>query len=417
MVKLRLITLLVLVALMTAVIAAPASAFVGTGIEVGARNAGAVKSGLLGKKLTFTDGDFKRALAIDDFDKFKITSLPSSVDGTLLLAGRRVREGQEIKRRNIAAMVFVPADAKVEEASFGFSVDGGDEYIFRMRFLAKINYAPKLDEGAATSVGLTTQENISVWGEIDATDPEGDGLEYIAVRYPEAGRLEFVGTGGRYKYTPNEGFIGYDSFTYTVRDEYGNYTEACEVVFKVTERTSAVVYADMTERSEYNAAVAMNALGVMSGKQVGDDMYFMPEETVSRAEFVAMALKAAGIRPEAGESFFDDSRDIPTSLSGYVRAAARRGIVDGERGESGLVFAPLRTISVFEAAGIMSRILGVSSDEAAEYSTLDGIPVWARGDVEAMVTLGIIDGDTVNLEGSVTRADAAEFLYRMVNNS
>ena len=79
----------------------------GTGIEVIANDVTVIKTGLLGQKLSFSDVDFKTAFCVDDFDKITVTELPSSTEGTLLLAGRRVREGQSIKRKNLAALVFV----------------------------------------------------------------------------------------------------------------------------------------------------------------------------------------------------------------------------------------------------------------------------------------------------------------------
>ena len=416
MVKTRFIAALLLVSVLLSFGAVYSSAFAGSGVEVISREIKVVKSALLGRKLSFSDADFKCAFAIDDFDKITITALPSSTDGTLLLAGRRVREGQEIKRKNIAALVFVPADKTVEEAEFSFTLDGGSECVCQMRFLERMNYAPEvLDEGAA-AFSLFTQESIGVYGRMSAEDPEGDKLEYIIAAYPKSGRLELIDESGRYKYTPNDGFTGYDAFTFAVRDEYGNYSEAREVVLKVGERMSDVVYYDMLEAEEYNAAVVMSAMGIMSGKLIGDDNYFMPDTTVTRAEFVAMALKAAGIRADVGESYFDDNADIPVSLRGYVAAAARRGIVDGTGSGTSLLFRPNEGITVYEAAAVMCAILGAAAEETTEYSSLDGVPVWARGASTAMMTLGILDEDTADLSATVTRANAAEFLYRMVNN-
>ena len=414
--KIRLSALVLAISTLVGITAVTSAAFGGTGVAVVASEVEVIKSGLLGKKLCFTDGDFKRAFAIDDFGSITVITLPSSTEGSLMLAGRRVREGQVIKRRNIAALVFVPADKSVREASFRFTLDGGEEHSCIMKFLDKINYAPTLAPGTESAISLSTQSDISVFGSFGASDPEGDELEYIIAAYPKSGRLETV-SGGRYKYTPADGYTGYDSFTFAVRDEYGNYSEAREVVLKVTKRMSDVVYVDMTDAEEYNAAVAMSAMGVMSGKQLGDDMYFMPEESVSRAEFVAMAMKAAGLRPDVGASYFDDDADIPTSLRGYVAAAARRGVIDAEIKDGRLTFEPNRAITVYEAAGIMAGILGRGSAETSEYSELTDVPAWARGDVEAMVTLGVINGDKCNPTECVTRADAAEFLYNMVNNS
>ncbi len=398
-----------------------AYAFRGSGIEVMSRDVTVIKTGLLGRKLTFSDVDFKSAYSITDFEKISVTALPSSNEGTLLLAGRRVGEGQEIKRRNIAAMVFVPAGKDIKEASFRFTLDGGEESVCTMRFIDKINYAPKSEDASGASVQTAvTQEEISVYGKMLGCDPEGDKIEYIVVSYPESGILTVTDSeSGSYRYTPISGFTGYDEFVYVVRDEWGNYSEPKEVSLKVIDRMSDAVYLDMIDSPEYNAAVAMEAMGIMTGKLVGDDRYFEPEKTVSRAEFVAMAMKAMGIKRDASvsQSYFDDNRDIPASLVGYVARAQRLGIIDGEYKNSRLTFSPNKEITVYEAASIMSRLLGGAGAEDEVYSDMSEVPVWARGDVMAMVTLGIIDEADISMTASVNRATAAEFLYRMVNNS
>jgi len=415
----KITAILLLLAVLLTLTATSAAAFRGVGVEVMAKDVCVVKAGLYGRKLTFSDADFKSAFAVSDFEKITVTRLPSSTEGTLLLAGRRIGEGQSIKRRNIAAMVFVPASKSVEEASFSFTLDDGAESMCRIRFTSKINYAPELkDDGA--SAYISTQSDISVAGRMSATDKEGDAIEYIIVSYPRSGVLTVTSEElGTYKYTPRDGFTGYDSFVYVARDEWGNYSDPCEVSLKVIERMSDIVYRDMTDRDEYNAAVAMNAMGVMSGRQLGDDFFFCPEETVSRAEFTAMAMKAYGIRPDptVAQSYFDDNDDIAPSLVGYVATAAKLGIVDGEWDGVRLTFSPDKAITVYEAASIMSRLVGVGEGEEAAYSEFGEVPVWAREGVSAMVTLGVIDSESADLTGTVSRADAAEFLYRMVNNS
>lgn len=413
----RILAVVLMLAVVLAAFSVTASAFWGSGVEVLSDEVSVIKTGLYGRKLTFTDTDFKSAFALDDFGKIKVITLPSSNDGTLLLAGRRVREGQEIKRRNIAAMVFVPADKTVEEAKFTFSLDDGSECVCQMRFIDKINYAPEAGgEGEAAAI-LTTQREISVHGRMSAVDPEGDVLEYMVVSYPKSGRLS-ISDGGEYRYIPSGDFIGYDSFTYVARDEYGNYSAPCEVSLKVIERMSEIVYRDMTDAKEYNAAVAMSAMGVMAGRLVGDDYYFDPEVGVTREEFVAMAMKAYGIRGGVGESYFDDNSDISPSLVGYVSLAQRMGIIDGEYDGTKLTFSPKKEITVYEAADVISRMIGADgADEDVMYGTMTDVPVWARGSVEAMLTMGILDSEAVSLTESMTRADVADMLYRMVNNS
>ena len=419
----KIIILFVLIAALISTLSVFSYAGFGSGVEVIANQTSMIKSGLFGQNLKFSDSDFKCAFCITDFEKIEITSLPSSTEGTLMLAGRRVREGQQIKRKNIAALVFVPASKTVENSSFGFRIIGAGaegEQKCVIKFTDRINYAPEAPSENAASLFATTQSEISYFGRMNATDPEGDALEFIIVSYPKNGYLTVSDkTTGKYKYTPSADFTGSDKFVYTARDEWGNYSETVTVSIRTIERMSEATFADMTDRGEYNAAVAMSALGIMSGKLLGDSSFFMPDDTVSRAEFVAMALKARGIRADSSltKSFFDDNGDIPEALVGYVATAARLGIIDGEFGKAGLVFEPNRAITGYEAASIIARILNLNTDgEENVFEDMSDIPVWARGGVSAMYTLGIFDDETAERAAeSVTRAEAAEYLYRMIN--
>ena len=288
-----------------------------------------------------------------------------------------------------------------------------------MKFIEKVNYAPKLNTDTEQTLNVTTQKGILVYGKIDAHDPEGDALEYILVTYPKYGTLTLTDDGnGEFSYLPSSDFDGKDSFVFVVRDEYGNYTRPETVNIKVTERMSEVVYVDMEGSRSYNAALAMTAMGIMSGKRVGDDMYFSPEETVTRAEFVAMAMKALGIRSDSTltETFFDDNDEIPKSLVGYIATAARCGIINGSFENDGLYFRPNDTITKCEAAIVMSNLIEVKAENAV-FSGIEGItdvPVWARAHVGAMYSVGVFTAESADeLSESLNRSDAAEYLYRL----
>ena len=88
-------------------------AFFGTGAAVVANDVKMIKTGLLGKKICFTDGDFKSALCLSDFDSITISEIPASTDGTLLIGGKRVGRGRVIKRKNLGSLVFIPASDSV----------------------------------------------------------------------------------------------------------------------------------------------------------------------------------------------------------------------------------------------------------------------------------------------------------------
>lgn len=402
--------------LLVSLAATTAFADFGTGAAVVATDVSVIRTGLRGQKITFTDADIKSALVLTDFKSATITKIPPSSEGALFLGGKRVGEGQVIKRRDVASLSFMPASAEVSESGFSFTVDGyggGAEIQCILRFIDKVNYAPKTEDTAV----FTTQQEICVFGSLIATDPEGDALEYITVSYPKRGELT-VTSDGKFTYTPNDDYTGTDRFTYVVRDEYGNYSEPTEVNLKVTERMCSTVYADMTEREEYNAAVAMTAINVMGGTILGDDVYFMPDVVVTRAEFVAMALKARGIKADStvSSTFFDDDSDIPTSLRGYVATAQRLGIAEGDFKSGKLTFAPNEPITRYEAARIISKLIGANTEDSEEsiYLSDESIPIWARASVAAMCTLGVLDeGD--DMSAAVTRADTAKMLYRIID--
>ena len=397
------------------------SAFFGLGAQVVASDVNMIKTGLIGQKICFTDGDFKSALALSDFDTITITEIPSSTEGTLLISGRRVGKGRVIKRKNLGSLVFIPASDSVSECKFKFTVDGyagGAEIECILKFIDKVNYAPEAIGDSVGASNISTQESISVYGNLEATDPEGDALNYIIVTYPKRGVLTLTESdSGRYCYTPNDGYTGKDKFTFVARDEYGNYSEPVTVTVKVTDRMCDTVYRDMEEREEYNAAVAVTAMGIMNGRQVGDDLYFEPDITVTRAEFVAMAMKCAGIRADSSltSTYFDDDADISPSLKGYIATAQRIGLVNGDFKNGNLVFSPNEEITRYEAAKILATLIGSDAEgEESVFATDNDIPVWARAGVYAMCSLGIFDGeDSASLSDKITKADVAEYLYKM----
>lgn len=403
--------------------AVEAAAHFGSGARVVASDVKMIKTGLTGQKITFTDGDFKSALVLSDFNTVTITEIPSSTEGTLLLSGRRVGKGRVIKRKNLGGLVFLPASDAVSECSFKFTVDGyagGAEIECVLKFIDKVNYAPEALGDSVSAANIQTQSAISFYGNLEANDPEGDALEYIIVSYPKHGILSMTeNESGRYCYTPVGNYTGKDKFIFVARDEYGNYSDPMTVSVKVTERMCDTIYRDMEDREEYNAAVAMTAMGIMSGMQIGDDLYFRPDEEVSRAEFVAMAMKCAGIKADTTltATYFDDDSEISASLKGYIATAQRTGLVVGDFKDGKLLFSPDEKITRYEAAMLLSKLIGADTEsEESVFATDSDIPVWARSGVYAMCSMGIFDsGDSSSLGESITRADIAKYLYRLTN--
>ncbi|MBQ7315276.1 MAG: S-layer homology domain-containing protein [Clostridia bacterium] len=420
-----LLSILILALVFSTLVAIPASAYLGQAAAVLAEDITLIKTGLLGEKLVFRDTDFKEALGVPSFKSITIRSLPSSTDGTLFLNGRRVGVDQTIKRKNIGALVFIPTSAQTTSCTFTFTVDGyggGEPLTCQLKFIDKINYAPKAADSAGASVSVWTQSGISVYGQMSGSDPEGDELEFIVLAYPKGGTLTVSDkTTGAYRYTPKETYVGTDSFSYVVRDTYGNFSEIATVSLSISNRVSDVTFVDMQDRAEHNAALVLSASGVFSGTMVGDDMYFRPEDTVTRAEFVAMALKTYGIRADSTltATYFDDNDAIPTSLVGYVATAQKLGLIHGSFDGESLNFRPNEPITLCEAAMVLSSLIGDDIDSAVSTINDVSIPVWARPGVSIMYDTGIYD-ESCSIEmlnTALTRATAASVLFRMASLS
>lgn len=422
--KKKIIAALLLAALMASTVGGVVvHAGFGSGVGVIASDTKIIKTAIKGQKVIFSDTDFKQGLCLVDFEKIKIKSIPLSSEGTLMLAGRRVGEGMEIKRKNLGAMVFIPASKDVTECKFIFTTESfadGAEVEFIIKFTDKINSAPVTNNSLTQETSLSTQREISVHGRMSATDSENDALEYLVVSYPKVGVLKVIDKStGEYLYTPPEKYTGTDSFSYVAMDEWGNFSKICTVDIEVKERMSEIVYVDMKNHPDYCAAVTLTSMNVMDGKLIGDGVYFMPQEYVTRAEFVTMAMKCAGINPDPAlsGSFFDDNDEIPTAMLQYVSTAQSLGIICGKFEDGQLLFKPNENITKYEAGVIMSNILGATYDgEIPVFEDISDAPVWAHADIYAMCQLGIFESDSneIGASAALTKAETARFLCKMM---
>ena len=73
----------------------------------------------------------------------------------------------------------------------------------------------------AQNLLIDAEQNNNIIGTFNATDADGDKLIYSTVQQASNGLVK-VNSNGTYTYTPNNGFVGNDSFTYKSNDGYGN---------------------------------------------------------------------------------------------------------------------------------------------------------------------------------------------------
>lgn len=410
--------LAVLLAVMAAILPLSAAAPLSPGLHLLAAEYEMVKSGLIAEEICFSADDFSRAVNLAQTGSVTLTRLPPETEGLLKLGGVRVKEGQTISQRQLDLLRFSPASAAVTESSFEF-VCGERGYAIScsLYLLPTLNFSPTVALADPNVLTVSTHRAVSCFGSLPAHDPEGDALTYEIVTPPKKGTVTLLDeTRGDYRYTPTAGKSGKDSFRYVVRDCYGNYSTAAEVTVTITRPSTSVVYADMTEHWACNAALTMTEQGIMQGRQVGKLYYFDPDGTVSRGDFLVMAMNVLGITevPASADTGFADDDEIPTAMKGYVAAARELGYIHGRSSIGGVVFAANETITRAEAAVMLGNMLDPALPTVKPvFADAAGVPEWAYDALSALNAMGVFKGTGSGMIAAgqlITRAQAAQIL-------
>ena len=387
-----------------------AEALLSPGLSVIAARCGMVVSGVPGGEVVFTRDDFARAVGYVP-ESITITARPDLAVGQLTIGNVVVPEGQVLSRSSLDKMAFMPSNLPAsQDTVFYFTADGSAyEYAcsVRLRDADSRNDAPTLECATAASLSARVPEGGICGGILAASDPEDDEMIFEITSYPRHGSVLLTdSSSGRYVYRPTSGYTGRDSFTYTVRDEWGNYSGEAEVNVTVS-RFSAPDYADMAGSNETFARIC-EAEGLMSGTVYGGDAHFYPERGMTRAEFTVTLLTAAGIAPEwDAECVFADKNDVPASALPYVATAQRLGLTNGWIMDGEQVFMPSGEITLAEAAHMTALALGLDPDRAVEVSV--GSANYARCEIAALCSAGVAGAFyEVGPSEMLSRADAAE---------
>ena len=350
---------------------------------------------MVGNDVTFSADGFARGMNLSAVRYITVMSVPSMTDGELLLGSSKIVAGQTVTAEQFLNMTFHPATEDAMRASFTFTANGGaTPVICSLYLMDEMNYTPTVSMASGLSLEVQTYKGVAAYGTLSAYDPDGDDLIFEIVSYPQNGTLKLTDAGrGAYVYQPNANYIGPDSFTYVARDMYGNYSSSATVTLTVDYSGTSVTYADMENSEAYGAALKVTEEGIMSGTQVGNQYYFYPEQTVSRVEFLVMAMNAAGIKevPECTATSFADDADIPEAMKGYVAAAHSLGIVSGSEVDGELKFLPNESLTRAQAAVMLENLLDLESAPAlAVFADHSAIPVWAADAMYSLNAAGIM---------------------------
>lgn len=271
-------------------------------------------------------------------------------------------------------------------------------------------------EGApmAENLEISTYRAVSVGGKLSAADPDGEVVGFEITTAPTKGEVE-LGEDGCFVYTPGEGKKGKDYFGYKAIDDQGNYSQEATVIIRIQKQKTKVTYSDMKGHESAWAAVMLAEEGIFTGENLAGKYVFSPETPVTRSQFLAMCMKAAGtdLLTNISSTSFSDDEAIAAWAKPYVGTALNLGIISGyEADDAGIVFSPDEPISAAEAAVILDRTMELTDAVAVWFGYEELIPAWAVQSAANLSSLGIRPDSVSMMDSTLSRAEAAEMLCR-----
>ena len=158
-------------------------------------------------------------------------------------------------------IVFTRGSVPVDETTFSYTVSDGnggtDTAIVTVEIQTSEGQAPRTrNDDAETGEGQAVMIDVLA----NDFDPEGTQLTIVYVEPPAHGTVEIV--DGQVVYTPDEGFVGEETFFYVVKDEDGlsNGAEITVTVTEGTDENEAPCAKNDDSTTAFDTAVRINVL-------------------------------------------------------------------------------------------------------------------------------------------------------------
>jgi hypothetical protein len=266
---------------------------------------------------------------------------------------------------------------------------------------------------AAQDVEVRTIRDVAIAGNFRGVDPEGDAMTFRLTSKPRRGEVEVL-PDGRFNYTPFRKKTGSDTFNYVAVDTYGNVSKEAKVRVTIEKQSTKTTYADMIGHPAQYAALRLCGEGIYTGSVIDGRHYFRPDELVSRAEMIAMTVRALGLEvaPVSATGFNDDAT-LPDWFKPYAQAALKAGLVSGMRTPDGrIVINAGEPATLREAAAIINNALRPVNVPIEE----NALPVWSAQAVANLNAAGVLDDVAESAgESPLTRGEMAVMLVRAMD--
>lgn len=181
-------------------------------------------------------------------------------------------------------------------------------------------------------------------------------------------------------------------------------------------------FSDIVAHKNQPAIEALAAREIINGKTADQ---FLPDATMTRAEFSTIVVKALGLVPKANGKF----TDVPSSAwyAPYVGTASDYGITNGTSGGG---FSPEGTITKQEAAVMVARaakLCGMDTEinaaqirdvlsQFGDYVTVDS---WAQASMAFCYDKDVLSQEELQISPkmAIKRCEIAEMLFRMLTSA
>ena len=351
----------------------------------------------------FTDADF--STSEDALTGICITGLPEPNTGTVMLGTRVLQKGDILTAGQVAQMTFHPLRTETDASA---TVTYLPIYENRVETSASMTISIRGKEDlapVAQDSAMETYKNLPNEGKLNVKDPEGQTLTYTLVRQPKRGTVT-LNQDGSFTYTPKKNKVGVDSFTFTAADPAGNVSREATVTVQILKPVDAMLYRDTAGADCRFSAQWLRNTGLFSGEQVGGEVCFQPEKTVSRGEFLTMLVKALEI-PLEDTTTLSLPADTPKWMQPYLAAALRSGLTAGWPDTNRLN----EPIIGAEAAVMLQNALdlAITKDALTSQSAAseEVVPAWAAVSLSVLEDNGIY----VSATGTLNRNDVSQILY------
>ena len=123
----------------------------------------------------------------------------------------------------------------------------------------------------ASDITVTVDEDVTYYGNLAATDPDGDVLSFGILSSSSSGTLD-VSTEGRFTYTPNANFNGSDQFFYQVQDGFGGSDVGIVTITINAVNDAPTVGSDAAVTTDEDTAVTSGSLLANDSDVEGDSL-------------------------------------------------------------------------------------------------------------------------------------------------